>query len=210
MRKLSAAEIKQQAEEKAARNLVLEDFVLHSECISGRGYDSGVADAKQVFLTSSKSVERHLKLAQDIMHPGYNYVGIALINAALTQRTRGWYRTGIEGMLIGLIPDGRHVEGLVDALDKEIKAAVSVMQGNSEHEKDVFAWHCHDELMCLRAFKSLNERTARAVYGHVRAILGLEPFVIDYAKSADYFRKVHEYRDNVFLPRLRHNNVLAA
>ncbi len=185
---LEAAELRKQR---------IHDFVYNSEMMSGRGFDAAGKTWER------EGVKRHIALAADLCKPSANFVCIELINSTLAEMPNDWFRSGIEGMFRGQIPDGKDVPRLVMELDSEILNTMPILQGNSPQEKDAFAWHAHDRLMCYHAFKARNGRTARMLYNHVRALLGLEPFVILYNKSEEYFQKLEEYKQNRFLAELR-------
>ena len=178
------------------------DFVRNSELISGVGYIEGVdVDGQELFFQIPE-VKRHLDLAKTLNRVGGNYVGIWLINWTLTGTRENCMRTGIQGMSKGFVPEGKDVPGFLDALDKKLKAEFVTFCDASQEEKDELAWHAHDEVMCSDLFKALNGRTARLVLNHCRTIFGLDTFVVEDAKSVEYFAKLQRYKQQVYLPKL--------
>ena len=66
------------------------DFVRNSEMIAGRGF----GDSNDDPAWKLPGVKRHLALALILNKPGCRLVSIQIVNATLTNRTSGWFRTG--------------------------------------------------------------------------------------------------------------------
>lgn len=181
------------------------EFVLHSEQIAGRGFEDGGEEG----FWESPGVVEHLKLAETLNRPNTNYVGVWLINSALTRRPNKCTRTGNQGLSKGLVPEGKDVDAFIQRLDTKIREDFVIYKNAGAEEKNMLAWHAHDEVLCSDLFKSGNARTGRLLLNHVRTIFCLDTFVIRYEKSAEYYAKLHEYKMNTYLPKLRVEQVAA-
>lgn len=172
-------------------------FVLESERISGIKMPSEEAHLKR------PGTIRHMECAK-IIASGYNIVNAELINCTLTGRTGDWFRSGVEGALQGVIPEGEHVPKIMSAFSEEVQQGVTELKERcaSQEARADFAWNMHDKLICNHAFKEANGRTARMHLNQIRLRLGLPWLVITYEGSKDYFRKLSFYRVHTFLPLL--------
>jgi len=188
--------IPESKEARAVRAEAVRKFVFNSELIAGRGFE------KPEETWQRPSLVRHLDLAMTLTKPGGNFVPIELVNANLNNRSNDWFRTGIESLLRGLVPEGKYIPRLIRRLDDDIVRKVTELTDSSDEEKARYAWEAHDHLICLHGFKEKNGRTARLLLNHVRALLGLPIFVIKNSKAGNYDSHVREYRTSVFLPQL--------
>ena len=179
------------------------EFVLHSERITGEGFDPDEVDEEFVSkYWEIQEIKDHLDIAKILNRPGGKYVGVYNINSALLRRPNNCLRTGIRGMSKGLVPEGKDVPRFLELLDEKISDMISLYKTVSSEEKDMRAWEAHDEVLCLELFKDANARTGRLVYNHVRTLFGLDTFVIRFEKSVEYYANLQRYRHETFLPGL--------
>lgn len=171
-------------------NKEIQEFVIQSELLSGikRSPDS-------------PSTKNHLEIANILLRNPHRYVQVELINGALTRRTEAWLRSGTEGALEGVVPAGERIEELVAEFNADIDRAVASFdaQGASYEARERYAWERHDHLICMHAFKEGNGRTARLLLNHLRVLLGLSIYVIEYGDNK-YFANLGRYRRKKFIP----------
>ncbi len=197
--KMNEAERAAHAQRQTEWEALQKEFVLHSELISERGFEAG---EEKVFW-DDLDVKAHLDIARTLNKPEGNYVGVWLINSSLMRVTNKCTRTGISGLQKGMVPESKDIPAFIDRLNEKIRADLLNYRNVSDDEKDKLAWHAHDEVFCASLFKDGNSRTARLLYNHVRAIFGLDTFVIRYDKNVEYFANVQHYRHSTFLPNLQ-------
>jgi hypothetical protein len=175
------------------------EFVLNSELISGRGFEDGGEEA----FWDDPGVKAHLEIAKILNKPGGNFVGVWLINSALTRQPYKCTRTGIPGLQKGLVPESKDIPAFIERHNAKIRSDLEHYRVATDEHKDDLAWNAHDEVFCAAIFNDGNSRTARLLYNHVRTLFGLDTFVIRYDKSREYYAKVQDYRHGTFLPKLK-------
>ncbi len=180
----------------AAKDPTIERFVIESERLAGIKMPTKEQHLKR------PGTMRHLDCAR-IIAGGHNLVNAELINCTLTGRTGDWYRTGVEGALQGLIPEGELVPKIMNEFNAEVQRGIEQLRtAASEKDSAEFAWNMHHRLICNHAFKEANGRTARMELNQIRLRLGLPWLVIAYDESKEYFGMLSFYREHTFIPLL--------
>ena len=175
------------------------EFVCQSEFISG------ISPFGEWSPTWSHKTKRYVEIAT-IISKGGRYADPRFLNGMIVGKPEKYLsllRTGTDGNLRGIIPDGKDVLRLLDALVVRVEAFIDEGGTQTSKVSEDFAWNMHDELMCIHPFRSGNGRTARLMLNQIRMLCGLHVHVIKYAESTHYFQRLTEYRDRIFLPSLR-------
>ena len=154
---------------------------------------------------------RYRVLADTLFAKPTHFVDPRLINMTLLGHQEIEWREGTEWNQIGKVPDAEAVEWLLDVLvDLVDEGLLLLLKANADEKQKVdFCWLVHNELRCIQPFAMANGQTARYMLNHLRRLLGLAILGFDERDAGEYHQHLTEYRESVFLPRLRKQKIAA-
>lgn len=168
---------------------------------------SGISPAR----IDSSLRARHFDAAL-ILSRAVQFVDPRIINGVLTGRRGGWFRDGIASNLRGKAPEGELIPAFFEIWLSEVYkglAAANVAGHEwTKKRRAVFAWVAHDKLTLMRPFKEANGRTAHLTLNHLRTLLGLPVYVVEYKDEREYFKHQKRYRRDVFIPWMQQQSVI--
>ncbi len=157
----------------------------------------------------STEMDRYRKLAESLFANPWQFVPSRLINGALLGHHTQGLRRGTEYRQRGKVPDAADLERILDNFDRQIVRRLKMFKSakprnrHSWHRREEFCWWAHDELRGINPFQLANGQTARYMLNHLRVLLGLPILVLNDDNAGDYHRRLDEYCEKVYIPRLR-------
>ncbi len=150
-----------------------------------------------------EDTRRSRALAEYLFSNPHRFVPPFIIDAALLGRNdENLFRRGTEWQLRGKVPDAIELPVLLELWTRYTRLLLKRHEKSSVEEKERQTWLRHDEFRCTHFFREGNGSTARFLLNHMRVLLGLPILVLDEHNAGEYHRRLDEYFENVFIPRL--------